>query len=153
MITMELHDHGEGVGASGGGAGAVPVVGRRYGRTVSRTTRCGPAEGGASDMRHAQESDRAQIVEKAIEAAQGQGDADPGLARLTARYLRHVAVEDLVEREPIDLAGAVTSHLQLAGDRPQGTANVRVFTPTVEVNGWSTGHTVVEVVTDDMPFL
>jgi glutamate dehydrogenase len=104
-------------------------------------------------MRHAQESERAQIVAKAIEAAGGQGDGDPGLARLTTRYLRHVAVEDLAEREPIDLAGAVTSHLQLAGHRPPGTANVRVFTPSVEVNGWSTGHTVVEVVTDDMPFL
>ena len=38
--------------------------------------------------------------------------------------------------------------------RPQGTANVRVFTPTVAEHGWSAGgHTVVEVVTDDMPFL
>ena len=38
--------------------------------------------------------------------------------------------------------------------RPQGTARVRVFTPTVAEHGWSAGgHTVVEVVTDDMPFL
>ena len=30
---------------------------------------------------------------------------------------------------------------------------MRVFTPTVEENGWTCSHTVVEVVTDDMPFL
>jgi glutamate dehydrogenase len=70
-----------------------------------------------------------------------------------ARYLRHVAIEDLAEREPVDLAGIVVSHRQLASVRPQGTANVRVFTPTVEQNAWSTGHTVIEIVTDDMPFL
>ncbi|HEY6798399.1 MAG TPA: NAD-glutamate dehydrogenase [Kineosporiaceae bacterium] len=106
-----------------------------------------------ADMRHAQESDRAQIVAKAVEAADRQSSPDGGLAPLIARYLRHVAVEDLAEREPLDLAGMVSSHRQMAEHRPQGTANVRVFTPTVETNGWATGHTVVEVVTDDMPFL
>jgi glutamate dehydrogenase len=106
-----------------------------------------------ADMRHAQESDRAQIVEKAVEAAARQGRPDDGLAPLIGRYLRHVAVEDLAEREPLDLAGMVGSHRHLAHHRPQGTASVRVFTPTVEANGWATGHTVVEVVTDDMPFL
>ncbi|MDF9804163.1 glutamate dehydrogenase [Streptomyces sp. HB372] len=41
----------------------------------------------------------------------------------------------------------------VAENRPQGTANVRVHTPTVEENGWTCSHSVVEVVTDDMPFL
>ena len=45
------------------------------------------------------------------------------------------------------------SHRQLAQTRPQGRSLVRVYTPTVEEHGWSSGHTVVEVVTDDMPFL
>ncbi|MBW8751161.1 MAG: NAD-glutamate dehydrogenase [Propionibacteriales bacterium] len=39
-------------------------------------------------------------------------------------------------------------------ERPQGTATVRIFTPSVDAEGWSAdGHTVVEVITDDMPFL
>src|SRR4051812_11763277 len=46
------------------------------------------------------------------------------------------------------------SQYKMAAYRPQGTANVRVFTPTVAEHGWSAGgHTIVEVVTDDMPFL
>lgn len=49
--------------------------------------------------------------------------------------------------------GAAASHYRLGLKRPQGTAEVRVYTPSVEENGWSCGHTVVEVVTDDMPFL
>ena len=46
------------------------------------------------------------------------------------------------------------SQYRLAARRPQGTAAVQVTTPTVDEHGWSAaGHTVVEVVTDDMPFL
>ncbi|GGU65171.1 NAD-glutamate dehydrogenase [Streptomyces daghestanicus] len=69
------------------------------------------------------------------------------------RYYRHTAPEDLSDREPVDVFGAAVSHHRLAENRPQGTANVRVHTPTVEENGWTCSHTVVEVVTDDMPFL
>ncbi len=69
-------------------------------------------------------------------------------------FYRHVAPEDLLERDETDLYGSVMAELRLATQRPQGTASVRVFTPTVAVNGWSAGgHTIVEVVTDDMPFL
>ncbi|CQR63742.1 NAD-glutamate dehydrogenase [Streptomyces leeuwenhoekii] len=69
------------------------------------------------------------------------------------RYYRHTAPEDLADRDPVDVFGAAFSHYRLAGNRPQGTANVRVHTPTVEENGWTCSHTVVEAVTDDMPFL
>jgi glutamate dehydrogenase len=73
--------------------------------------------------------------------------------RFLRRYFRHVAPEDLVGRDPVDIFGAAASHRRLAENRPQGTSLVRVFTPSVDEHGWSTGHTVVEVVTDDMPFL
>ncbi|MGS2588290.1 NAD-glutamate dehydrogenase [Streptomyces hebeiensis] len=83
--------------------------------------------------------------------APGQ-DTDTLLAYLQ-RYYLHTAPEDLVGRDPVDVFGAAQSHHRLAAHRPQGTANVRVHTPTVEENGWTCSHTVVEVVTDDMPFL
>ncbi|MCX5397374.1 NAD-glutamate dehydrogenase [Streptomyces sp. NBC_00102] len=69
------------------------------------------------------------------------------------RYYLHTAPEDLSGRDPVDVFGAAASHYRLAENRPQGTANVRVHTPTVEENGWTSSHSVVEVVTDDMPFL
>ncbi|MEW1641360.1 MULTISPECIES: NAD-glutamate dehydrogenase [unclassified Streptomyces] len=69
------------------------------------------------------------------------------------RYYLHTAPEDLADRDPVDVFGAAFSHYRLAETRPQGTANVRAHTPTVEENGWTCSHTVVEVVTDDMPFL
>src|SRR5690606_18601214 len=72
---------------------------------------------------------------------------------LLSAYYRHVAPEDLLGRDPVDVYGAACSHYRLAATRIRGTAAVRVFTPTVEEHGWSSSHTVVEVITDDMPFL
>lgn len=83
-------------------------------------------------------------------------DGAPDYASVFAflqRYYRHTAPEDLADRDPVDIFGAAVSHYRLAENRPQGTANVRVHTPTVEENGWTCSHSVVEVVTDDMPFL
>ncbi len=69
------------------------------------------------------------------------------------RYYLHTAPEDLLDRDPVDVYGAAMSHYRLGEERPQGSASVRVFTPSVEENGWTCTHTVIEVVTDDMPFL
>ncbi|MEU8589719.1 NAD-glutamate dehydrogenase [Streptomyces sp. NPDC048664] len=83
---------------------------------------------------------------------EGTPDRDTVLAFLQ-RYYLHTAPEDLADRDPVDVFGAAFSHYRLAETRPQGTANVRVHTPTVEENGWTGSHSVIEVVTDDMPFL
>ena len=74
---------------------------------------------------------------------------------LLRAYYRHVAPEDVVERSPrgpVRRAGLAPR--ARAESRPQGTAAVRVVTPDLADAGWSAaGHSVVEVVTDDMPFL
>ncbi len=98
----------------------------------------------------------AKVVLMAEAAAVAAGahfvaDVDPPL--LLGVYYRHVAAEDIVGRDPVDILGAAASHLQLAAHRPTGRAAVRVLTATVEEQGWASGHTVVEVITDDMPFL
>ncbi|MFC4329883.1 NAD-glutamate dehydrogenase [Streptomyces andamanensis] len=110
---------------------------------------------------------KAELLERAVRVAEnspagghlpagmtGEGtpDRDCVLAFLQ-RYYLHTAPEDLADRDPVDVFGAAFSHYRLAENRPQGTANVRVHTPTVEENGWTCSHSVVEVVTDDMPFL
>ncbi|RFU85314.1 NAD-glutamate dehydrogenase [Streptomyces triticagri] len=79
--------------------------------------------------------------------------AEDTLLTYLQRYYLHTAPEDLADRDPVDIFGAALSHYRLAEERPQGTANVKVHTPTVEENGWTCSHSVVEVVTDDMPFL
>jgi len=88
------------------------------------------------------EEDKAEVLaQAAIMAARGPlGDGAPVLA-----YFRHVAPEHVLAHSPADLVEAVTSHRDLAVDRPPGRADVRLRE--------AGGRTVVEVVTDDMPFL
>ncbi|HZY00302.1 MAG TPA: NAD-glutamate dehydrogenase [Dermatophilaceae bacterium] len=97
------------------------------------------------------EQSRSQVIHSAAELALRAGGET--LEPLLGFYFRHMATEDLLARRPEDLLGAALSHRDLAMSRPVGTANVRVFTPTVEEDGWSCGHTVIEIVTDDMQFL
>ncbi|MBR7675724.1 NAD-glutamate dehydrogenase [Streptomyces daliensis] len=82
-----------------------------------------------------------------------EGLENGALEAFLQRYYLHTAPEDLADRDPVDILGAALAHYRLAQERPQGTANVRVYTPTVDENGWTCTHTVVEIVTDDMPFL
>ena len=97
------------------------------------------------------EQSRSQVIHSAAELALRAGGER--LDSFLGFYYRHMATEDLLARRPEDLLGAALSHRDLAMSRPVGTANVRVFTPTVEEDGWSCGHTVIEIVTDDMQFL
>ncbi|HRW18523.1 MAG TPA: NAD-glutamate dehydrogenase [Dermatophilaceae bacterium] len=96
------------------------------------------------------EQSRAHHLHTAAGMAKGAGF---DVEQFLTRYYRHVATEDLLARAPEDLLGAALAHRDLARERPVGTANVLVDNPTVESQGWSCGHTVVQIVTDDMPFL
>jgi glutamate dehydrogenase len=96
---------------------------------------------------------KSDLIGRAVVEAERSVDDLPDLAAFIQSYYRHVSDEGLVGRDPVDVFGAAVSQRRLAVDRPVGTAKIRVFNPTLEVHGWTSLHTVVEVVTDDMPFL
>ena len=102
--------------------------------------------------------EKSHLLTQAITLAErGSGTGGPPkneVGQLLAAYYRHVAIEDLLDRSAEELYGALVSHYRTAESRPQGTASVHVFTPSLAEHGWSAGgHSVAEVVTDDMPFL
>ncbi len=72
--------------------------------------------------------------------------------RYLRAYFANVDAADLAAREPKELAGTALSHLQFARRRGR-TALVRVFNPTLREHGYTSPHTVIEMVNDDMPFL
>ncbi|MCP1727524.1 glutamate dehydrogenase [Natronospira proteinivora] len=73
------------------------------------------------------------------------------------RFIRHyfsaVAREDLADRKPANLAGAALAHWRAGRNRKPGEPQLRVYNPTPSRDGWDSSHTVVELITDDMPFL
>jgi glutamate dehydrogenase len=68
-------------------------------------------------------------------------------------YFSRLDPEDLAERTPEDLLGALLSHLQLGEVREAGKPKLRIYNPTPGEDGWWSRHSVIQVVNDDMPFL
>ncbi|MGH6612210.1 MAG: NAD-glutamate dehydrogenase, partial [Burkholderiaceae bacterium] len=82
-----------------------------------------------------------------------QGNERALLTTFARGYFQRVDPEDIAARQVEDLYGALLSHWQFARRREAGKAKVRVFNPGAGEHGWSSRHTVIEVVNDDMPFL
>jgi glutamate dehydrogenase len=98
---------------------------------------------------------KAALIEKTVEHARAKLPAEQA-ARLEAFiriYYGAVAADDLLERSVGDLYGAALAHLNFGFRRTPGEPKVRVYTPQLEEHGWTSTHTVVEIVNDDMPFL
>ena len=92
-----------------------------------------------------------EVTALARERVSGE-DLDLALAFLT-RYYTGTSPDDLAERKAGDLYGAAVAHLNLARRRAPGRPKIRVYNPRIEQHGWQSTHTIVEIVTDDMPFL
>src|SRR5579862_8650806 len=73
--------------------------------------------------------------------------------RFLTQFYGHVSPADLAGRAPEDLYGAAVSLWQFAQIRAPGRAQLRLVNPRTADQGWSSRHTVVEIVNDDMPFL
>jgi glutamate dehydrogenase len=80
--------------------------------------------------------------------------ADGGEVRQYLRaYFANVAAEDLADKPAASLAALAWSQRSFAHKRRRGSVRVRVFNPTLKEHGYTSAHTVVELVADDMPFL
>ncbi|MEM9684174.1 MAG: NAD-glutamate dehydrogenase domain-containing protein, partial [Pseudomonadota bacterium] len=64
-----------------------------------------------------------------------------------------VLEDDIHGIEAEDLYGAALSLLQFGTKRDPGEPKVRAYNPRFDKHGWSSSHTVIEIVNDDMPFL
>ena len=101
------------------------------------------------------EQRKADLIESV--ATRVRGHLDPSRAEGPSRFVRQlyagVAPSDLVDDTADNLYGSALALWNFARERTPGAAKVRVYNPTLENHGWRSPHTVIEVVTDDMPFL
>jgi glutamate dehydrogenase len=77
----------------------------------------------------------------------------PACSEFVRQYYHWVPAEDLADRSDSDLYGAAISHWAAARRREPGQSKVRVYNPDADRDGWHSGHTVVQIVSDDMPFI
>ena len=96
--------------------------------------------------------DLARLLSEHPPAGVGRADADQ-IEALLRVYYRHISPADLEGCEAVDLLGGLVAHWQLMRSRRPGRTRIRVYNPDQEEHGWRSSHTVIEIVTDDMPFL
>jgi len=98
---------------------------------------------------------RVKLIERIVAAARTRvaGTSLQLRRRFLRAYFRGVGEEDLGERDPGEFAGAALRHLEAGRVRAPGRALVEVFNPDEKRDGFISPHTVVLIITDDMPFL
>jgi glutamate dehydrogenase len=72
---------------------------------------------------------------------------------MAGEYFRRLDPEDLAERTPEEWLAVILSHLKFGETREAGRPKVRIFSPAPADDGWSSRHSVIQIVNDDMPFL
>ncbi|MBK9027662.1 MAG: NAD-glutamate dehydrogenase [Propionivibrio sp.] len=68
-------------------------------------------------------------------------------------YYEQMDPEDLFSRSIEDLYGAAMAHLSYGRSFASGKPKLRAYNPQLEEHGWTSSHTIVEIINDDMPFL
>ncbi len=95
------------------------------------------------------------LLAEAARLTEAAGAAPPGVGDLRGyldAYYRHTATEDLVSAGPLRVGTVAAEHARLAAQRPQGRALVRVSAAGAYA-ALDESRGVVDIVTDDMPFL
>lgn len=82
------------------------------------------------------------------------GKASAALVRkMTDVFFERVPRQDRLTLKGQDMAAIGRSVYLFASERRPGQRKVRVFNPRLQGDGWETPHTVIQIVTNDMPFL
>ena len=69
------------------------------------------------------------------------------------QYLANVPLRDVAGKSLGDLFALAENHLAFAESRKRGKPMVRAFNSRQKTHGYESDHTVIEIITDDMPFL
>ncbi len=75
------------------------------------------------------------------------------LASFVRRFHAQTALEDLEERNPEDLYGAIIGIKSVLERRLDRKPLIQVFNPQLEEHGWLSGHTIAQIHHPDMPFI
>jgi glutamate dehydrogenase len=85
--------------------------------------------------------------------AGAKGAKANALVHFAEQYFAHMPPMDIHARDAAVLAGIARSHWKTAAVHKPGKPSVRAYKPDEKKDGWTSGHTIIEIVTEDMPFL
>ena len=106
-------------------------------------------------MPYADDFQRSELLERVCGSARWRLGEEQAAAIMP--YLHHyyarVGLDEIANKGADALFGAAYAHWRFGERRQSGTALVRAYNPSLDEDGWRSEHSVVEIVTDDMPFL
>jgi len=68
-------------------------------------------------------------------------------------YFSGLPAGELAELNPEDLAGLCFAHWRLGQQRSPDQVKLKVFNPSIEAQGWQSGHTIIQLVAPDQAYL
>ncbi|SCG74180.1 NAD-glutamate dehydrogenase [Micromonospora humi] len=107
-----------------------------------------PAQALADDVEDAELDEPVPNAERLVAQAVALAGEDHDAATLVDRFWRFAPDEELIGFTAEEMLEAARAHRDLAQQRVPGELKLRIHEPDAEQH-----HTVVEIVTDDMPFL
>ena len=88
------------------------------------------------------------LIDKKVDAKQ-----KPLVKQFGQLLYKNISNEDLEHRNDSDLYGATLSLWNVLYNFDKQSPYIRVFNPEISKHGWHSGHTIVEIIVKDMPFL
>ena len=89
----------------------------------------------------------AELRQRAPASRQAQAEA------FARGFYKRMSPDELEQHSPAGWAALALDFFDMVRTRKPGTAEVRIFNPGMDKDGWESPHTVVQVANDDMPFL
>ncbi|BCJ60576.1 NAD-glutamate dehydrogenase [Micromonospora endophytica] len=107
-----------------------------------------PPDALADDVEDAELDEPVPNAERLVAQAVALAGDDHDVATLVSRFWRFAPDEELIGFTAEEMLDAARAHRELARQRVPGELKLRIHSPDAEQH-----HSVVEIVTDDMPFL
>ena len=106
-------------------------------------------------MTHFTDLQRSTLAEAVLALANRKLEEERAgaVARLCGAFLRGLPAADAEDAQADQVFAVVVGLLGHIRDRKPDVPKIRVYDPDLEVNGWLSPHTAIEIVNDDMPFL
>jgi glutamate dehydrogenase len=103
-------------------------------------------------MNSSEEKRKAEHLE-AIALAIRESKGGEQLVAFADQLFRRVPGDELQSADASVHAALARDFFEFAHRRMPGKAEMRIFNPELDRQGWESSHTVIEIVNDDMPFL
>jgi glutamate dehydrogenase len=95
------------------------------------------------------------LLDRIVELARTRSEGARGdeIELFLRHYYRRLPAEDIQGRDTEDLYFSALGMLNFMRSRDPGLDKLRVYNPSLDADGWSSPHTVVDLITEDRPFL